>query len=387
MSAVSVGGMFSLGFNQIVGLLVPLYLVAIGQSVLWIGVILSARSALSFLYAIQLGRIIDLIGARRAMLVFSSLGVVVSLLYPLVRQAQLLIVLQLLCGMVAAMCWMSSQAAVTRLTGGEARPMAIFSFFASLGNFIGPLLAGWAWDTGGTWPAFLFMSGWLCCMVVAALALPAERSGASRAELGVLLFLPNPRSYLGALKLLRIPQVRFVMGVTFARMAAIVMQESFYAVLLGSKGYPAVTIGILVALGWLVSTPAALLTPMAVRLLKSEDRVLQLSTAISILGIALTGVLDSFPALVFAVCLFGIGQGVGFSLVITGASRHLSGEDLGLSVGLRATVNRVAGFVLPLIMGGVAHWTGVGAAFLIVGAAMLAALYWIGLLAKGAAPR
>lgn len=371
--ATSLGGLFSLGYNQLIGLIVPLYLVSLGMSPLWIGVVLSARSALSLLYAIHLGKVIDIIGARRAMLVFSGLGVGLSLMYPLFHHVGALIVLQLLCGIVAAMCWMGSQTAITRLSQGEPRIMALFSFAANAGNFVAPLAVGFIWDTGGTWPAFIFTSCWLLGMLAATLVLPARHRPEQRTPITIGIFSPRLGSYLAAGRLLRVPAVRFVMCMTFLRIACIVVQESFYAVLLGSKGFSAATIGVLIGIGWLVSTPAALLTPPAIRRFGSES-VLLVSTSISIVAIAATSVLDSLPLLVLAASLFGMGHGLGFSLIISGAVRSFPPGDLGLSVGLRSTVNRAAGFVIPLVMGGIAQWVGLPTAFWLTGAILFAAL-------------
>jgi len=379
--ATSAGGLFSLGYNQVIGLLVPLYLVSVGLNPFWIGVILSARSALSFLYAIHLGKLLDVVGVRRAMLGFSSFGAVLSLTYPLFDSVVPLVVLQLLCGVVAAVCWMASQAAITKLAPGHARAMGLFSFFSSAGNFIGPLAAGFIWEHGGAWPAFVFMSVWLWAMFVATLCLPPRRR-AQPVPLSIGLFVPRLESYVAALRLLAISAVRFVMCLTFLRIASIAMLESFYAVLLGSKGFPASTIGMLVGLCWLVSTPAALLTAPAVAR-AGEEKVLSASTALAIAAIAATPLFDSLPMLIVGATLFGLGQGLGFSLVISGAARSLPPGMPGLAVGLRSTVNRAAGFVVPVVMGGLAQGLGLDWAFWISGALLLVPIGMYAVLRKG----
>jgi MFS family permease len=377
--AVSIGGFFSLGYYQLAGLAVPLYVASIGVSPFWIGVILGVRSLLSTLYAIHLGKMIDIIGARRIMLTFSATGVALSLLYPVFRNVGALIVLQLICGLVSTVCWMASQAAISHLAQRKTGAMGYFSFASSFGCFIGPFLVGIAWDNGGKWAAFVLSSLWMLGLLLCTICMPPTRPKNEQTRISFGLFFPRPAVYLAALRLLRLRPVQFVMALTFLRMATIVMQESFYAVLLGSKGFSGATIGSLIGLGWLVSSPAALLSAPAIRWLGSWERVLLLGTLISAVAIAATPALDSVPALAIAACLFGLGQGLGFSLVMFGAAASFPPEDVGLSVGLRSTLNRAAGIVIPPVMGAIAQGLGLAIAFWIAGATLLTALAVIGL--------
>jgi MFS family permease len=377
--AVSIGGFFSLGYYQLAGLAVPLYIASIGISPFWIGVILGVRSLLSTLYAIHLGKVIDIIGVRRIMLAFSGMGIALTLLYPVFRNVGMLIVLQLICGLVSTVCWMASQTAISHLAPRKPGVTGYFSFASSFGSFIGPLLVGIAWDSGGKWAAFGLSSLWQLGLLLSAICMPPTRPHNEPARITFGLFFPRPAVYLAAFRLLRLRPVQFVMALTFLRIASIVIQESFYAVLLGSKGFSGTTIGLLIGLGWLVSSPAALLSAPAIRWLGSWERVLLLGTSIAAVAIAATPALDSLATLAIAACFFGLGQGIGFSLVIFGAAASFPPEDVGLSVGLRSTVNRAAGIVIPPVMGGIAQGLGVAIAFWIAGSVLLIALAVVGL--------
>ncbi|MEC8290406.1 MAG: MFS transporter, partial [Pseudomonadota bacterium] len=123
-------------------LIIPLWALDIGATAFWIGMAIAMRAVLAMFFSIQAGAIMDRLGTRRVTLTLGLLGTVLVLLYPVVPSIAGMLVLQVVVGFLHLTCWIGAQALVGRMTKGEPTLMGRFSFLATLGNFLGPVLAG-----------------------------------------------------------------------------------------------------------------------------------------------------------------------------------------------------------------------------------------------------
>lgn len=366
-------GFFSLSMLQMVALATPLWGGEIGLSAELLGVAVGARSILPLIYSIHFGALMDAISVRRVIAAFATLCTLLPPLYPLLPQPVPLILLQLLLGLAAATVWLAAQTAVAGLAAADGRVTPRFSFFASAGTVVAPLLLGLVWDRAGPAAGFALMSGWGAAVLLSGLCLPERRGPAPRRRLRWSDLLPDPRTYLRAWQVLRRPVGAFVIGCTVLRLAGISMQESFYPVLLREAGLSAAAIGLLFAIGNLASAPATLAAPWWVRCTGSTARGLVAAVALSIAAIALTPALGGFAPLALAIAVYGFGLGVSMPLIFEMLARGLPATEQGLSAGLRGTANRLAAFVLPLTLGLGVEALGLGTAFWLCGLGLLVA--------------
>jgi MFS family permease len=372
-------GFFSLSLAPMTSLIVPLWALAIGASAGTIGIVVAARAVLPFLLSIHGGALMDRLGARRMLLIFTAVGTVLSFLYPASRSIALLIALQLVVGWAHGMGWIGAQIKIAQLSAGKAGSAVYagrFSFITTLGTFLGPLMAGAAWDWLGPWGAFSFIGLWGICLLVACYALPAPTKR-EPVPMRWRDLLPDPKDYWRAFALMAIPAVAFIVGTTFLRIAALSVQGSFYTVYLQGIGLSGSLIGILIGLSSLVGGPASLLTNVAAKTIRPHWLLL-LSIAIAIVAISITPLLHSFTPLLVAAGVFGFGIGLGFPLLLSILSNAADAGKQGLSVGLRTTANRLASIVIPVTMGFVIEFTGVNLGFLVIGVAMFALLAMVG---------
>jgi MFS family permease len=375
--ATYITGFFSLSLTPMTSLVVPLWALAIGASPGVIGFIVACRAVLPFLLSIHGGAMMDRLGTRRMLLLFTGGGALLSFLYPLASWVWALMLMQLLVGWAQGMGWIGAQIKIARLAGGNASYSGRFSFFTTCGTFIGPLVAGAAWDLFGAWGAFGVIGLWGLCLVAASYALPAPNEREA-VPLNWREFLPNLRDYGRALALMSIPAVAFIVGATFMRISAFSVQNSFYTVYLQGIGLSGSLIGILVGFESLVGGPAALLSGYAVRFIRPHWLLL-LSNGVAIVAISITPLLHTFVPLLIAAGVFGLGVGMGFPLLLSILSGAAHSGEQGLSVGLRTTANRLASIVIPIAMGLVIELTGVNWGFAVVGVtliAMLCAIAW-----------
>src|SRR5690606_11960780 len=105
---------FSLSLLQMVALATPLFSNHIGLSAALLGIMAGARSLAPLVYSIHLGSVMDRVGVSRIMLLFAASGVLLAPLYPLLPYPPILVGLQLLLGLAAAISWMGAQIAIAR---------------------------------------------------------------------------------------------------------------------------------------------------------------------------------------------------------------------------------------------------------------------------------
>lgn len=162
--AAYAAGFFSLSLVPMSSLVVPLWALSLGAPPWLIGVAVASRSVLPFLLSIHGGAMMDRLGTRRLMLIFTGAGALLTLLHPLLPWIGALIALQLIVGWAQGMGWIGAQTKIARLTRGSAAYAARFSFVTTAGTFLGPLAAGVAWDVFGAWGAFVLIAAWGACL-------------------------------------------------------------------------------------------------------------------------------------------------------------------------------------------------------------------------------
>ncbi len=246
---------------------------------------------------------------------------------------------------------------------------------------------GLAWQFLGPAAAFWLMALWVLLGGVSALLLPSiagtggakpkpaepeperaaetqpEPAAEEKAGRGVM---PSVADYATTFRLLVLPAVALVIGVTFMRQTGSGVQSSFYGVWLKEIGYQAGTIGLLLGTANAASAVSALtIGPLSRRF--SEHWLLIWATVLAIAAIAVTPLLDGFLILAFAVSLRGIGQGLNFPLMLAIASRAVGADLQGRVVALRITFNRLGGALVPFAMGVLAEFIGLEASFYVIG--------------------
>lgn len=369
--AVYATAFFSLSLVPMTSLVVPLWALFLGATPSMIGIVVAARSVLPLFLSIHGGAMMDRLGTRRLMLVFTAAGALLTLLYPLLPYLSALIGLQLLLGWAQGMGWLGAQTKLARLSRGNAKYAAHFSFFTTLGTFLGPLAAGAAWDLYSAWGAFMLITVWGAALAWATYRLPTPGTDRERTRrITWRDMLPNLSDYVRAFALMSIPSVALVVVATFLRIGVFTVQGSFYTVYLEGIGMSGTLIGILVGGSALVGGPAALLTAPAQKKVQSHWLLLG-SIAVAVVAICVTPLLHGFTAFAIAAVVFGLGLGVGLPLLLSVLSDASGARDQGISVGLRTTANRLASIVIPLLMGFLIEIVGIQRGFLAVGLILL----------------
>ena len=389
--AVYASGLFANSLAFMVTMVVPLWVLTLEPSAFMIGVVLGSRHFLTLLLSIHSGALMDRLGARRVMVFFAVICILLPVFYPMLPWIPALIGLQMLIGLATSTGWTGAQTLIGQIMKGNPIYAGRLSFSIRIGVFVGPPLIGIAWDHFGPWGAFSIMSLWATGSLVASLSLPSTLPGApavadaahgngreneeggrvgeaSKVTLDDLM--PKLSDYIAAFRLMTIPTVAFVVMVTTLRMAGNGIQNSFYVVYLRSIDITATEIGLLLAVASVLGGVGALVIGPAMRIVRPHWLLLITITG-SIVLIVITPLLGSFFLLAIASGLRGGTLGMSQPLMISILSRATGRESQGKGVGLRATANRLTSTFLPVIMGGIIELTSLEASFLIIGVVLM----------------
>ncbi len=381
-AAIFAVGFFGLGFVPMMTVAVPLWALDIGATPLMIGLVLGARAALSVVLSIPGGALMDRLGVNRIAAAAAIATAVLFPLYPALSSVAALIVLQLLTGFAQAVVWMAAQAHIGRINRNDPGLMGRFSFVSTSGNLIAPVLCGTAWDIFGPVGAFSLLGGWGAASLVVVAFLPGDVRPDEAAGSG-----GQGRSWFGdyrdAVKMVSAPAVAFVVACSFLMTGCHALRHSFYPVYLESLDFTGTTIGILVAAGSVVAGLAGLTTGAVSR--RINPQVLLIS-AVGAAAACLSSVVlfREFWTLLGIAAGWGAVSGIAFPLMLYSLARAVGADRQGISVGIRTTVNRLAGFVVPVAMGAAVEGLGLEAAFFVFGAVTLSSL---GLIAVRFLPR
>lgn len=142
-------------------------------------------------------------------------------------------------------------------------------------------------------------------------------------------------------------------------------------------------IGTLLSAFLLVGAFGALTTGPLIRIF-NRFWLLMATVGLSIVFIAITPLLGTFFLLMVAIVARGAVLGTVQPLMLTIIAQAAGAGDQGKAVGLRATANRLAMTVIPVVMGAVVEVVGIENAFLVIGAVLLALLLGLAVYVKRA---
>jgi MFS family permease len=362
-------GFLGNGAAKMMSLIVPLWAISLEPSPFLIGVILGSRSFLPMLLSIHSGSLMDRWGARRLIIAFAALGLMLTPLFPLMPWIGALIALQMLAGFAETTIWTGAQTFVGQMGRGDTRITGRLVFGSRIGQLSGPPIAGLAWDFAGPWGAFGVIALWAAALLGAAWMLPEKQTPTAGRHQPTSFTLrdliPRFSDYRDAFKLLAAPAIALLIGLSMLNLSVGAVHGSFYVIYVQGIGYSATLIGILVSTASILAAAGTLAAAPLTRTF-SEVWVLHLTTAMPIVFMGLTPFLGTYSLLLVAIAFLGFAQGINQPLIISVISRVTGRQDQGKAVGLRATNNRITTTFIPIAMGGIVEIIGLGLSFPVI---------------------
>ena len=367
-------GTFSTSVFYIGSVVTPLYAISMNPSPLLFGLVFSVPHILPLLFSIHAGALMDRLGARRVLLVFSTIGALLPLLYPLASEIWALILLQSTFGILESFGWIGAQTMIGQYMHGQTSYAGRLSLAVRIGQFAAPPMAGVAWDLFGAWGAYGMMALWASGTIVCVLLLPLQSSSstthpyATPAKSKFRALLPKLSDYVTAFSLLGAPAVALVVVLGSMMHLGNSLQSSFYVAWLDEMGITGTAIGLLSPASAIAAALVSLLTAKLVRYISGFWIVL-LSLWSAIVFLCITPLLATYVMLQIAMFLRSASNGLAQPLVITLVLRGAGRANQGKAIGLRGTANRVASILSPLAMGAIAEAVGLEMSFYIIGIA------------------
>jgi MFS family permease len=373
-------GLFSNSTVDVASVVLPLWLTGLGASTATIGLVISARHVLPFLFSIHAGALMDRMGVRRFMIAMALMSAAVMPLFPASSWIPAAIVLQMINGYGTSIGWIGAQSCFGRMLAHSATYSGRFSFAARMGSLLGPPAAGFAWDWFGPWGAFGVLGLWSTGIAVAAIFTPHDVDGPTRERPRMTAgdLMPKWADYRDAWDLAREPAMRAVLLVTVMRIAASSIQDSFYPVWLHGIDLSATHIGLLITISSTVGALASLTVGFTEKLM-APMWVLIWTSFGSILFVSLTPTFTTFAPLAVIAGLRGLCMGVSQPLMLSVLAEASGEGSLSRGAAVRTTANRVASASTPIAMGWIAGGFGLAASFYITGAVLAAGMCLVAL--------
>ena len=396
-AAIYGAGLFSFTMVLISSLIVTLLAVQLTKSEFLIGLIVGSRYFLTLALSIHGGALMDRLGTRRVMIAFALVAAVAPLLFPLALLLPfgaaiiLIILLQMLAGVSAAMVWVGAQALSGHIMKGHRLYVGRMTAIVRLGAFFGPIIFGYIWDQTGVTTTFVLMALWSALGFWCVLKIPPtsqEEIIPKNAKLNLSDIIPRMNDYITAFRLIAIPAVALILLVTMVRIGATGIQSSFYVVFLRDIEISAAMIGVLIGIAQLLASVGSLSASSIARMIHPHWLVIY-AVFMTVITIAITPVLVFGAPMWLTLLLLatiigvrGLCLGISQPMEISILGQAVATTEQGVGAGLRTTVNRLASSVVPPLMGAVAELVGIRNSFFIMGALLLIILGFAALFVK-----
>ncbi len=376
-------GLFATSMYHMSVTIVPLFVRDLALSPLMLGFVLGCRPILPLFLSIHAGSLMDRIGARRVMIFFALIGLITPILYPAMPFVWAVIVLQLMSGLADSMGWLGAQTLVGHLMKGSTHYAGRLSVIIRIGHLAGPPMVGATWDLWGPWAAFGLISLWGLGVLGSALLIPplpptlgdAGETPRPRASLRDLV--PNPADYVSAFRLLAVPAVAITVLIGMMVHIGNNVQATFYIVWLDRIGISGTLIGMLLSISAVGAAFGSLISARLARYIRPYW-LLWSTVFIALVLIAVTPLLGTYVLLAIVLSLRTTANGIHQPLVITLMLRTAGSDSHGKAIGLRGTMNRITSIAAPILMGAIAEFVGLEAAFYVIGAISAFFMLWLG---------
>ena len=373
--------------------LIPVYAgITLGMSDGKIGVLVGARSILSLLLSIHGGTLMDRFGTRRITLVFTGAIILCAPLFPLLTTFGALLVLQAISGFAISLGWSGAQTLIARVAYGNAEYIGRFSAFARIGTTVAPPITGFLFDVGGAWFAYSFGMLWAVAAFIALWRAPEPNMRKAKSDIDLVDtspvkserrfhltdIVPRLSDYGASFALLAIPAVTFTAIAMLVRNSSYGIQTTVYVTYAEGAGLTATKIGLLFAA---IELTSGIASWFAGRTMRRFDPIqtLVITTLITIIIITVTpmiGGLGTTPWSVFGFLLVaqiarGVTQGISQPILFSVQAISVKRDQQGSVVGIRQTMNRISGIIIPPLIGFISDAYGREESFYVVGGGLL----------------
>lgn len=342
----------------------------LGADAALVGIIGATFALAPLIFAIRIGQTVDKGKSGLALLAGSIILTLTtfSLLY--IDSIPLLMISMPALGIGHLLCMIGGQTMIANRSKSVnyERNFGLFTFYASLGHALGPLVGGWLADTGEVRvdanAAFLFALALFVMAIISVLSLSRRKENQPVPE--------KTRAKVRAREVLAVPTFKSAIFVASATTSVVDVVLIFLPLFGRELGIGVAEIGVLLAIRSVASMGVRLILGQITRLLGMKRILIwgALVTLISMVALALAG---DFWTIAVIMAISGFAMGIGQPATMAWVSRISSADSRGLAIAVRLTANRFGQVVVPAAAGVVAGG-GVGAVFYMLAALQAASI-------------
>ncbi|KJS88385.1 MAG: hypothetical protein JM58_01045 [Peptococcaceae bacterium BICA1-8] len=334
-----------------------LFAQSLDASFLQIGFINASYALLPFLFAIYTGRFVDKVGEKLP-LVLGTTGLFIAVLLPFFKPTLfMLFISPLILGgsQLLAIVAMQNGVASSVTVNKRDQMIATYTLIASAAQMIGPVIGGYLITHAGFRSTYLFIA--LFALIPILVSFLIKTSFIKKEQ--------NERpANLNVKELLSMPGLKRIIFVSMLNLAAVDIFLSYYPLYTTSIGFDPSQTGILISIQAMSAIIVRFCIPMLVQYL-GRVRVISIFLLIGGAAFAIIPLFNAFIANACVVALLGFGLGITQPLTTILAYNSAPIGRTGEVLGIRMAGNRLSQIILPLILGGISSFTGLGAVFVL----------------------
>lgn len=326
-------------------------------SLVSIGIITSCYSVSPLILAFFAGKLIDNYG-EKSPLIYGSLGIIISLILPFIfPNFFVLFFSQILLGASQLLTILAVQSGVANGENTVSREKAVgtFSFYNSIGMFIGPIIGGYASESFGFQNAYLIISWFPIVTIIISCFLKVSHNTTKNNSIKYAL---PPK------ELFKIPGMRNAICISMAILSAVDIFQIYFPLYAKSQGIS------LSSIGWLLSLQA--FSSIIIRILMhklllcfTKSKLLMVCLFVGGIGNFAIPFISEFHIIFLITLVIGAGLGITQPLTIIITSALAPDGQTGTVLGIRMAANRLAQTIIPLISAIFSTYIGFGFVFFV----------------------
>ena len=328
-----------------------------------VGLIAAIYALFPVLLALQFGRLVGRLGEGKFIIAGTITMIITSLLLVFANSLLLLAIATALSGIAHLACMVGGQTMVALRTPRESydRYFGYYTFSASVGHMVGPLLATVISGSNGALPkstssAFLLGAVLSIAALVPVLSWRRQRPSVDANTNG-------EGTYSAAIRLVRKPGILAAIYISLAISATADVLVVFLPLYGSENNFSPYAVGIILALrAGTTMMSRFFLGRLSERF--STYQLLMWSTLISFIACGAMAFAKSAFALGLIVFIAGFSLGIGQPLTMSLVAQKTQPEERALAVSARLMGNRLGQFIVPAAAGIIAAASGAGAVFI-----------------------
>lgn len=325
--------------------------VELGADSTLVGLVGATFALAPLIFAIRIGQSVDKGKSGYALLLGSIILSLTTIALLFIDSIPLLMIAMPMLGVGHLLCMVGGQTMIANRSQSVQyeRNFGLFTFYASLGHALGPLIGGWLADSGearvNANSAFLFALVMFVFAILSVVKLSTKAENQPVAE--------KTDSKVTAREVLAVPTFKSAIFVASATTSVVDVVLIFLPLYGRELGISVADIGLLLAIRSVASMGVRVILGQITRLLGLR-RILVWGALVTLVCMVALALVQDFWSIAVIMVISGFAMGIGQPATMAWVSRISNADSRGLAIAIRLTANRFGQVAMPAIAGVIA---------------------------------